>query len=50
MSAKQPKPNIALAIYRCGRGGDTFPALEGPKVTCPSCGAETAEMASEPLL
>jgi rRNA maturation endonuclease Nob1 len=50
MSDQQPKLNIALAIYRCGRCGDTFPAPEGPEVACPSCGAETVAIASEPLL
>jgi rubrerythrin len=51
MSEQQPKPKITLAVYRCGQCGDTFPAaVEAGGATCPSCGANSVELASEPLL
>ncbi|CAN5572601.1 hypothetical protein BH24ACT26_BH24ACT26_21750 [soil metagenome] len=40
----------ALVVLTCRRCGDTFPAeLEGP-ASCPLCGGEDADVATEPLL
>jgi DNA-directed RNA polymerase subunit RPC12/RpoP len=50
MRRKQPKQKISLGVYRCGRCGDTFPASADEVITCPTCGSEVVEPATEPFL
>jgi rubrerythrin len=51
VTEKQSEPKLTLAIYRCSHCGDTFPAEDdGRGICCPSCGNDSVEIASEPLL